>query len=191
MKTIIGTCHRKEGKDRERLFTAIQCSECGHVIYERRSGRIQAALERDCQHCRPCKSDKRAHHQVQDGRGSHPLYRTYQGMIRRCYCPNDKAFVNYGARGIEVCLRWQVDFWAFVADMGERPDGCSIDRIDNDDNYSPLNCRWATHSEQMSNSRPPYALLTPEEIKAQTLARHRVKRNPTGRPVGRPRKHVK
>lgn len=85
----------------------------------------------------------------------HPLYSTYRQMLHRCLNPKSTSFRDYGARGITVCERWQESFWNFVEDMGHRPPGLSIDRINNDGNYEPGNCRWATPQEQADNSRKP------------------------------------
>lgn len=71
-------------------------------------------------------------------------------MKDRCYNQNYKSFHRYGGRGIEVCDRWMI-FENFLADMGERPLGRTLDRKDNNGNYEPGNCRWATDAEQRLN----------------------------------------
>ena len=80
-------------------------------------------------------------------------YGIWRGMIRRCTNPNCNAFKYYGARGITVCDRWLAGFENFYADMGASGPGLSIDRINNDGNYEPGNCRWATHKQQANNQR--------------------------------------
>lgn len=88
-------------------------------------------------------------------RGS-PEYNSWSGMIQRCYNPSAEQYGYYGGRGITVCDRWR-KFENFYADMGPRPEPkalYSIDRINNDGNYEPDNCRWATAVEQVANRRP-------------------------------------
>lgn len=75
-------------------------------------------------------------------------------MVHRCTRPSHTRYADYGGRGITICDRWRDDFWAFVQDVGERPPGLSIDRIDNDQGYWPENVRWATASQQRRNQRP-------------------------------------
>lgn len=81
-----------------------------------------------------------------------PTYISWTRMLSRCHDPNLDNYKHYGGRGITVCERW-LSFENFLADMGERPANRSIDRINNDGNYEPGNCRWATSAEQHSNKR--------------------------------------
>jgi hypothetical protein len=83
----------------------------------------------------------------------HPLFVTWKGIIQRCENPKHTFYHLYGARGIKMCKRWRDDFLAFAADVGERPQGMTIDRMRIDGNYEPGNVRWATQEEQMNNVR--------------------------------------
>ena len=96
------------------------------------------------------------------GKTKHPLYSTWANMMRRCNDRKNKVWPNYGGRGISVCERWSrfdTGFVNFVADMGERPNGYSLDRIDNDGDYCPENCRWATRREQNINKNNNKSVL--------------------------------
>ena len=125
------------------------CLTCGQSFEARR------ATQRFCS--RSCWARHRALDQNSNWRGGkskHPLYHAYNDMVGRCIRPTHARYADYGGRGITVCDRWRNDFWAFVADMGERSVGMSLDRRDNDAGYEPANCRWASTSEQSKNRRP-------------------------------------
>lgn len=82
-----------------------------------------------------------------------PTYRTWDSMIGRCTRPTHGAYHKYGAKGVRICDEWRRSFLSFLQAVGERPEGKTLDRIDNARGYEPTNCRWATRSEQERNKR--------------------------------------
>ena len=108
---------------------------------------LKAGRSRSC----GCESHKRKTH----GKTRTAEHRVWSDMKNRCTNPKNRAWKHYGGRGIRVCKRWLNSFENFLSDMGERPDGLTLDRYpDNDGNYEPSNCRWATWKQQRKNRRP-------------------------------------
>lgn len=141
---------RRDGSKSTRAAWRCQC-DCGqHVTvssYDLRSAQVAS--------CGCWRRERATALNFDHGEASSetPEYRAWGSMLSRCTNPNDARYKNYGARGIKVCEPWQ-SYSVFLADMGRRPTPKhSLDRIDNDGNYEPSNCRWATAKQQMNNRR--------------------------------------
>lgn len=132
--------------------------------------------ERQLQVCRKCIVKRvvqrnivnnTKHNNARDGLQT-PEYKAWSGMKQRCYSPRCRSYRNYGARGITVCDRWRDSFENFLADMGRKPAAnLSIDRIDNDGNYEPGNCRWATWTQQANNTRRSRKKKAPASVSCE------------------------
>lgn len=139
-RTILRYSHRADGRD----YYTVKC-KCGNVG----PANIHTLLSGKGQKCMGCITKEQY-------RGismrKHPLYSTWAGMKNRCYNKNSEDYSAYGGRGIIMCYSWFISFENFLRDMGEKPSKLhTIDRINNDGNYTPSNCRWALPETQASN----------------------------------------
>lgn len=144
--------HRDTTRSGKNAYWVCRC-DCG----TERSVRIDilrngAVVSCGCYNADTLSARATVHGHARDGAET-PTYRTWHGMLQRCSNPANKKWPDYGGRGIRVCDRWAQSFEAFVADMGERPDGKTLDRLDPHGDYTPDNCRWATVAEQNRHKR--------------------------------------
>lgn len=118
-----------------------------------RGNELRTGKVTDCGHVGRAKLMERNYKHGHAPRGKFsPTYETWRGMIERCTNPRNKFYHNYGGSGIIVCERW-LDFQNFLEDMGERPEGLTIERNDTLGIYEPSNCTWVTRSEQAKNRK--------------------------------------
>jgi hypothetical protein len=135
----------------QKTFWLCSC-ECGSLI-EVRGNHLTAGAN-------SCGCDKAIQKEsvTTHGMSKTGTYKSWDAMKQRCTNPRYRGYKDYGGRGIKVCDEWLHSFETFIADMGERPEGMSIERKNNDLGYFKENCRWATPKEQANNRRPRKAL---------------------------------
>jgi len=122
--------------------------ECGKTAVVR----AKLLLNGDTQSCHCLRWERLGESIRKHGESGTPEYRSWAAMLQRCLNPKDASYHRYGGRGITVCKRW-LKLENFLSDMGKRGDGLSLDRINNNGNYEPGNCRWATTKQQHANTR--------------------------------------
>lgn len=157
---VVAEPYQRKQSGKTTWFVPVVC-DCGFESEVRRT-----ALGKTSFCCRSC--SKTTHGASLEGGRT---YRIWAGMRQRCYDENCDAYPRYGGRGIKICDSW-ASFSNFLEDMGEAPEGLTIDRIDNDGDYTPSNCRWADRKEQNSNTcRNVYVNVGDKQVTVAEAAR--------------------
>lgn len=155
--TVISTEHRNA-----RWYALVRC-KCG-----KESWRPEIDLTRRAVSCSCLKAERNRKQNTTHGMSSSKTYLAWRMMTARCYLKTNKSYKDYGGRGITVCDRWRYSFLSFVEDMGVSPSGLSIDRINNNGNYEPGNCRWADQKTQQNNKRSNRLIVHNGQVKTVT-----------------------
>ena len=142
------TVHKVVGRNRHnQLIWSCTCecgNECNALGFIMRRGEKQS--------CGCLQRETTANINKKHGKTRTKIYAIWRTMTQRCYDPNSHAYNRYGGRGIKICDKWK-SFEGFYEDMGDKPEGLSLERIDNNGNYEPANVVWATHKTQSNNRR--------------------------------------
>jgi hypothetical protein len=157
------------------IMYMVKC-DCGDVV--KLNGSYLRSKNRPCKCCSAKIHTKKGkeHYAFKHGhasrtKGRDRIYAVWVSMRQRCNDPNDQQYADYGGRGIKVCPEWD-DFAKFLEDMGEKPDGTQIDRIDNDGNYCKENCRWTDMTIQANNRRTTrFHIIDGQKVKHTDLFR--------------------
>lgn len=146
-RLLVLGAHRRRGHS---LYLECLC-DCGNIIWASVAN-LNSGTQKSCgclRRERWANGNRRTH-----GLAGTPIYTVWSGMKRRCMNSKNQDYADYGGRGIKVCDRWMNSFEAFYEDMADKYEpGLTLDRIDVNGNYDPLNCQWSTHLEQGNNKR--------------------------------------